>query len=288
MKKVLFISLLLIPAISSLTQHRKTISHSKTTIRHTTTSAAKHTILPGAYQTGEYVPMLKNKRVGIFANYTATIGNTHLIDTLQKLGIKITKIFGPEHGFRGTEDAGETVDTYTDSATGIPVISLYGKKRKPSAKDLEDVDVLLFDIQDIGTRYYTYISSLEEFLESAIENDKPLIILDRPNPNGFYVDGPVLDTAYKSFVGMQPIPVVYGMTIGEYALYLCGERLKWSTSLPYSFEALFTDDLAIRKKNKSPNYVFSITHAKEIEQHSDLFIILCKNYTHNSKIHPSS
>lgn len=199
-------------------------------------NAFSQEIKPGAYQTSEYLPELKGKRIGLFANHTATIGNKHLVDTLVSLGMNITKAFGPEHGFRGTADAGEKVGDYKDAATGIPVISLYGKKRRPSTDDLQDVDVMLFDIQDVGTRFYTYISSLEEFINSAIENNKPLIILDRPNPNGFYVDGPVLDTAYKSFVGMQPIPVVYGMTMGEYAKMLIGE--KWAkaaataTSIP--------------------------------------------------------
>jgi uncharacterized protein YbbC (DUF1343 family) len=199
-------------------------------------NAFSQEIKPGAYQTSEYLPALKGKRIGLFANHTATIGNKHLVDTLVSLGMNITKAFGPEHGFRGTADAGEKVGDYKDAATGIPVISLYGKKRRPSADDLQDVDVMLFDIQDVGTRFYTYISSLEEFINSAIENNKPLIILDRPNPNGFYVDGPVLDTAYKSFVGMQPVPMVYGMTMGEYVKMLIGE--KWAkaaasaTSLP--------------------------------------------------------
>ena len=199
-------------------------------------NAFSQEIKPGAYQTSEYLPELNGKRIGLFANHTATIGSKHLVDTLVSLGLQITKAFGPEHGFRGTADAGEKVGDYKDAATGIPVISLYGKKRRPSAEDLHDVDVMLFDIQDVGTRFYTYISSLEEFINSAIENNKPLIILDRPNPNGFYVDGPVLDTAYKSFVGMQPIPMVYGMTMGEYAKMLIGE--KWvkaaasATSLP--------------------------------------------------------
>ena len=181
-------------------------------------------VLPAAYRTSVYVPMLKGKRVAVFANHTATIGNTHLVDSLVKLGIKITKAFGPEHGFRGTADAGEKIDNYNDPATGIPVISLYGKKRRPSAEDLADVDIMLFDIQDVGVRYYTFISSLQEYMEAAFENKKPLIILDRPNPNGFYVDGPILDTAYKSFIGMQPIPVVYGMTIAEYAMMIAGEQ----------------------------------------------------------------
>ena len=208
-------------------------------------------ILPGAYQTKEYFYLLKGKRVGIFANHTATLGSTHLVDTLQKAGIKITKIFGPEHGFRGTADAGEKVDNFVDQQTGIPVISLYGKKKKPSAEDLADVDVMLFDIQDVGVRFYTFISSLQDYMESAREHHKSLIILDRPNPNGFYVDGPVLDTAFRSFVGMQPIPVVYGMTIGEYARFLVGEGL--------------------------------------LEKHAgnklDMTIVKCRNYTHQSRYH---
>src|SRR6266536_693904 len=177
-------------------------------------------ILPGAYQTIEYLPLLKNKRVAVFANQTSVIGNTHLVDSLKKLGVNIVKIFAPEHGCRGTADAGAKVKKYNNEKNSIPVISLYSSKVQPSKEDLKDVDILLFDIQDVGLRFYTYISSLQYFLESAIENKKPLTILDRPKPNGFYVDGPVLDTAYKSFVGMQPIPVVYGMTIGEYATML--------------------------------------------------------------------
>ncbi len=181
-------------------------------------------VKPAAYRTEVYLPLLQGKRVGIFANHTATLGKKHLVDSLFTLGVKISKVFGPEHGFRGDADAGEKVDTYTDPQLGVPVISLYGKKRKPSAEDLADVDILIFDIQDVGTRFYTYISSLQEFMDAAFENGKPLLILDRPNPNGFYVDGPILDTAYKSFVGMQPVPIVYGMTMGEYAMMLAGEK----------------------------------------------------------------
>lgn len=181
-------------------------------------------IKPGAYMINEYIPLLKGKRVGLFANHTSMIGNTHLVDTLQKSGVTVAMIFGPEHGFRGTADAGEKVGNYIDEATGIPVVSLYGGKRRPSAEDLKNIDILIFDIQDVGVRFYTYISSLQEYMEAALENDKPLIILDRPNPNGFYVDGPVLDTKYKSFVGMQPVPIVYGMTMGEYALMIAGEN----------------------------------------------------------------
>lgn len=220
-------------------------------------------ILPGAYQTEEYLPLLKGKRVAVFANNTATIGKTHLVDSLQKLGVNIVKIFGPEHGFRGTADAGEKVDTYKDAKTGILVISLYGKKRKPSAEDLAEVDILLFDIQDVGVRFYTYISSLQEFIESALQFKKPLIILDRPNPNGFYIDGPVLDTAFKSFVGMQPVPVVYGMTIGEYAKYLLGENLLTKSS----------GSSGMRDGNNPKN------SSKELI----LTVIKCRNYTHDSK-----
>lgn len=224
-------------------------------------------ILPGAYQIKEYIPLLKGKRVGVFANNTATIGKTHLVDTLQKLGVNISKIFGPEHGFRGTAVAGEKVDSYTDEQTGIPVISLYGKKRKPSAEDLSDVDVLLFDIQDVGVRFYTYISSLQDFMESAIKHKKPLIILDRPNPNGFYVDGPVLDTVFKSFIGMQPVPVVYGMTIGEYGKFLIGENL------------LARESSALQSRVKNAEAMSSAKNSKGWK----LTVIKCRNYTHNSK-----
>jgi uncharacterized protein YbbC (DUF1343 family) len=180
-------------------------------------------ITPAAERLNLYLPLLKGKKVAVFANQTSTVGNTHLVDTLQKSGIAIKVIFGPEHGFRGTADAGEKVENVVDKATGVPVVSLYGKKRKPSKEDLQDVDVMLFDIQDVGVRFYTYISSLEEYIETAIEHNIPLIVLDRPNPNGHYVDGPVLEPKFKSFVGMQPVPVVYGMTIGEYAKMLLEE-----------------------------------------------------------------
>lgn len=224
-------------------------------------------ILPGAYQTEQYLPLLNGKKVAVFANHTATINSTHIVDSLQKLGVNIVKAFGPEHGFRGNADAGEKVDTYIDAATKIQVISLYGKKRKPSAEDMQDVDVLVFDIQDVGVRFYTFISSLQEFIETAIEYNKPLIVFDRPNPNGFYVDGPVLDTAYKSFVGMQPIPVVYGMTIGEYAKMLVGER--WLAA----------------KYNKAIDNKVSLGEMLGFEnerKNFSLTIIPCKNYTHKS------
>jgi len=188
------------------------------------TRGSTQRITPGAERINVYLPLIKGKRVGIFANQTTMVGNSHLVDTLRSLGVDIKVIFGPEHGFRGTADAGEKIGNYTDEKTGIPVISLYGSKRRPSAEDVKDLDILIFDIQDVGVRFYTYISSLEEFMETAFELGKPLMLLDRPNPNGHYVDGPVLDKKYKSFVGMQTIPVVYGMTIAEYAMMIAGER----------------------------------------------------------------
>ena len=180
-------------------------------------------ITPGAERMSLYLPLLKGKRVAVFANQTSTIGNVHLIDTLIHSGIQVIRIFSPEHGFRGDADAGETVGGGKDPETGLEIVSLYGSHLEPSAGELRDVDVLLFDIQDVGVRFYTYISSLQYFIQAARTNGKPLIILDRPNPNGFFVDGPVLDPKFRSFIGMQPIPVVYGMTLGEYARMLLGQ-----------------------------------------------------------------
>ena len=185
---------------------------------------AQAPILPGAYQTEAYFPLLKNKRVGLFTNQTATVGNLHLIDTLIKAGISIQKVFTPEHGLRGTADAGEKVSDEIDAKTGIQIVSLYGKKNAPDANDLLDVDVLLFDVQDVGTRFYTYINSLQYFMEAGLANNKPVIVLDRPNPNGHFVDGPVLEAPFTSGVGKQAVPIVYGMTIGEYAQMLKGEK----------------------------------------------------------------
>jgi len=169
----------------------------------------KEEILPGAYQTAQYLPLLKNKRVGLFTNHTAIINKKHLIDTLLASGIQIQKVFTPEHGLRGTADAGEKTKDGIDEATGVKIVSLYGKKYGPSEEDLKDVDVLLFDIQDVGSRFYTYISSLQYYMEAAWANNKPLVILDRPNPNGHYVDGPVLEKPFSSFVGKQSIPTVW-------------------------------------------------------------------------------
>ncbi len=221
-------------------------------------------ILPAAYRTEVYLPLLADKRIGVFSNHTSVIGTTHLIDTLLSSGINVTCIYAPEHGFRGTAEAGAHTGDYIDKSTGIKVVSLYGKKLKPSANDFSNVDILVFDIQDVGCRFYTYISSLQYFMEAAFEEAKPLMILDRPNPNGFYIDGPVLDTDFKSFVGMQPIPIVYGMTIGEYAMMIAGEG--WLQSV---------------QANKRFEYY---RHAKNTADTPFHFqVIKCINYTHQSK-----
>ena len=226
-------------------------------------SVIRTNITTGSERTEVYFPLLKGKSVAVFANQTSMIKHTHLVDTLLNAGIRVVKIFSPEHGFRGDADAGEHVNNAVDKKTGIPVISLYGDHKKPTAADLTNVDVLVFDIQDVGVRFYTFISSLQYFLEAALENHKPLMILDRPNPNGFYVDGPVLDTNFKSFIGMQPIPVVYGMTMGEYALMLAGENL-------LSPEA-----------NKINAYNITTNPTADTPFH--VTVIKCKNYDHNTK-----
>ncbi len=180
-------------------------------------------ITTGADQIELYLPKLKNKRVAIVTNASGIIGTKHLVDTLLKHHIKIVKIFGPEHGFRGTADAGEKVKSGKDHTTGIQVVSLYGLHKKPTKEDLSGIDVMVYDIQDVGVRFYTYISTMSYVMEACAENTKELIILDRPNPNGFYIDGPVMTDAYKSFLGMHNVPVVYGMTCGEYAQMVNGE-----------------------------------------------------------------
>jgi len=179
----------------------------------------------GADQTQLYLPYLKGRKIGMVVNPTSVIGKNKVtvVDSLLKRGISIKKIYGPEHGFRGNASDGATVNNDVDTRTGIPVVSLYGSKFKPSAADLKGIDLMIFDIQDVGARFYTYISTLHYVMEACAENNIELLILDRPNPNGFYVDGPVLDTAFRSFVGMHPIPVVHGMTIAEYAQMINGE-----------------------------------------------------------------
>lgn len=180
-------------------------------------------IQTGAEQTKEYFPLLKDKKIAVVANQTSIIGNVHLVDSLFASGIKIKCVFAPEHGFRGEAEAGEHVVDSKDKKTGLPIVSLYGAHKKPDQKDLSGVDIVVFDIQDVGARFYTYISTLQYVMEACTEKNIPVLVLDRPNPNGFYVDGPVLDTAYASFVGMNAIPIVHGLTVAEYALMLNGE-----------------------------------------------------------------
>ena len=221
----------------------------------TVSSQPVQNIIPAAVQTQKYFPLLKDKRIALLANQTSLIGTNHLLDTLLKSGFNVKKIFCPEHGFRGNIDAGEKVKTIVDSSTKIRIISLYGKHFKPKPSELNDVDIVLMDIQDVGVRFYTYLSTLHYMMEACAENNKKLIILDRPNPNSFYIDGPVLDLKYKSFVGLHPVPIVYGMTIGEFAQMINGE--KWL-------------------KNGL---------------HCNLMVIRCENYSHKDRyqlpVHPS-
>lgn len=178
----------------------------------------------GADRLEVLLPLIKDKKVGVVGNQTSMVGKTHLVDTLLASHVKVVRVFSPEHGFRGDADAGEHVISGVDKQTGLTVVSLYGDNKKPTEKQVKDLDVLVFDIQDVGVRFYTYISTLHYVMEAAAENGVEVIVLDRPNPNGHYVDGPVLEPAYTSFVGMHPVPVVYGMTIGEYATMINGEH----------------------------------------------------------------
>lgn len=250
--KALFLSLLIAESL-----------HAQEGALRAETAVTSATLQCGADRTAVYLPLLKDKTVGIFANQTSMVGPSHLVDTLIKLGVKIKVIFGPEHGFRGTADAGEKVGNYTDLKTGIPVVSLYGSKRRPSAEDVEGVDLLLFDIQDVGVRFYTFISSLEEFMEAAFELGKPLMILDRPNPNGFYVDGPVLDVKYRSFIGRQPVPIVYGMTMAEYAFMIAGEG--WLS------------------EKANAKYAYYKTAQNSVDTPFHFQVIKCKGYDHKTK-----
>jgi uncharacterized protein YbbC (DUF1343 family) len=224
---------------------------------------AQQKVICGADRMEMYLPLLKGKAVAVFANQTSLVNGVPLVDALLKNKVKVIKIFGPEHGFKGAADAGEKVGDIDDNTTGVKVISLYGDHKKPTAEDLRDVDIMIYDVQDVGVRFYTYISSLQYYMEAALENGKPLIILDRPNPNGFYVDGPVLDPKFKSFVGMQPVPVVYGMTPGEYAIMIAGE--KWLSE----------------KANERYHHYLDMKRTKDSPFH--LLVIKCLHYDHKTK-----
>lgn len=187
------------------------------------TQIEKSEIIVAAEQLDLYLTKLKDKNVAIVANQTSTIGKEHLVDKLIAKDIQIRKVFAPEHGFRGKADAGELIKSGVDTKTGLPIISLYGKNKKPTKDQLSEIEIVLFDIQDVGVRFYTYISTLHYVMEACAKNNIPLIVLDRPNPNAHYIDGPILEPDYKSFIGMHPVPIVYGMTIGEYAQMIKGE-----------------------------------------------------------------
>jgi uncharacterized protein YbbC (DUF1343 family) len=178
----------------------------------------------GAQRFSIYLDSLKGKRIAIVGNQTSVVKGTHLVDSLLSLGVKITKVFSPEHGFRGNADAGELVDHSKDTKTGLPIVSLYGTNKKPTNEQMQNIDLVVFDIQDVGVRFYTYLSTLHYVMEACAENKIPLLVLDRPNPNAHYIDGPVLEPEHKSFVGLHPVPIVYGMTIGEYSLMINGEN----------------------------------------------------------------
>ncbi|HBH23167.1 MAG TPA: DUF1343 domain-containing protein [Cytophagales bacterium] len=229
-------------------------------------TAQQANLITGANQTSAYLPLLKGKKIAIVANQTSVIFKdneneyTHLVDSLIKHNVEITRVFAPEHGFRGIADAGEVVEDGTDTKTGVSIVSLYGKNKKPQPNQLKGIDLMVFDIQDVGVRFYTYISTLHYVMEACAENQIPLLILDRPNPNGHYIDGPILNAKNKSFVGMHPIPVVHGMTIGEYALMINGEDwlnteiscdLKVIKVLNYTHEINY--DLPIKPSPNLPN-----------------------------------
>jgi uncharacterized protein YbbC (DUF1343 family) len=216
---VLFSSILF---ITSCVSRKTTIIHeNKDHVEPVDTLAVatkyKTNITLGAQRFEDYKHILRHEKVAVVGNHTSVVDSLHLVDYLISKNLEIVKIFGPEHGFRGKADAGELVDSDFDHRTGLPVVSLYGNNKKPTPEQLEGIDILVFDIQDVGARFYTYISTMHLVMEAAAENDVEVLILDRPNPNGFYVDGPVLNPKHKSFIGMHPVPIVHGMTIGEYA-----------------------------------------------------------------------
>ncbi len=191
-------------------------------LAETKTQPEEYPWVSGAERTSEYLPLLKGKRVGLVANQTSQVRSAtgqwvHLVDTLLSSGISISRVFSPEHGFRGSADAGEKVESGRDARTGLAIVSLYGRQRKPDQEQLSDLDLIVFDIQDVGVRFYTYIATLQLVMEAASEAGKPVIVLDRPNPNGHYVDGPTMEDEHTGFLGMNTIPLVYGLTIGEYA-----------------------------------------------------------------------
>ncbi|SMD18535.1 exo-beta-N-acetylmuramidase NamZ family protein [Pedobacter nyackensis] len=243
---ILFLTLLAISNIKSTAQ----IASSKQSI------SKRSGIITGADQTEKYLPYLKGKRIGLVANQSSIIGNISSVDSLVSLGIKIVKVFGPEHGFRGNASNGAVVSNEIDAKTGIPIISLYGKNEKPTKAQLADIDLMVFDIQDVGCRYYTNINTLEYVMDACAENNKELLILDRPNPNAYVVDGPVMtEDKYKSAIGIHYTPMTHGMTIGEFAQYLNGEGyLKQQCIIKIIKVANYDHDMPyVLPVNPSPN-----------------------------------
>jgi len=214
------------------------------------TLVVKKEIVVGANRTDFYLPLLSEKKVGVVGNHTSLIHQTHLVDSLLSLGINIAKVFSPEHGFRGNADAGEKVKSNIDEKTGLPILSLYGKNKKPSKEQLSGIELMVFDIQDVGARFYTYISTMHYVMEACAENNIPIIVLDRPNPNGHFVDGPILKTEFSSFIGMHPVPIVHGMTVGEYAKMINGEE--WLA------DGLSCDLTVIEIENYTHNSIYSL------------------------------
>lgn len=223
-------------------------------------------IRTGAEQTEKYLPLLKGKRIAIMANPTTIIGNTHLVDSLKSLGINIVKVFGPEHGFRGNASAGEEVGDEVDKKTGIPIISLYGKKNKPSKEDMADVDILIYDLQDVGCRFYTNINALSRLMDACYENGKEMLILDRPNPNGYLVDGPILDMKYRSGIGMFPIPMSHGLTVGEFAQMANGEG--WLTNKVKCNITI----IPVANYNHDMNYVLPVAPSPNLNTHQAIML----------------
>ncbi len=226
-------------------------------------------INPSLYRTSDYLPLLKDKRVGVVANHCSLVGKTHLIDTLLSSGINVTRIFAPEHGFRGNESAGANISHSIDTKTGINIFSLHGATKSPSDEVMKDIDIMLFDLQDVGLRFYTYISTLYYVMGQSAKFDIPLVLLDRPNPNAHYVDGPVLDMKHKSFVGMYPIPVVYGMTIGELAQMINGE--KWLEN------GMNCDLTVVELQNYTHDTPYSLPVAPSPNLPNDVSILLYPN-----------
>lgn len=261
-KNTLILTLLVCFSCGSKSQNQKDgiqIETFKQTPENSTATTETSIVL-GAARFQEYLPLLANKKVGIVANQTSVVNNKHLVDALLQKKTSVVKVFAPEHGFRGTADAGEVVKDGVDTKTGLPIISLYGKNKKPAPEQLEGIEIMLFDIQDVGARFYTYISTLHYVMEACAEANIPVIVLDRPNPNGHYIDGPILEPEHSSFIGMHPIPVVHGMTIGEYAQMINGEGwlknkatcdLKVISMLQYTHQTAYS--LPIKPSPNLPN-----------------------------------